>query len=300
MAANSVFAWDRSSGRWEFTMVIVIGASGYIGRQLVHAYRGRQYVYATSSSYKQGLSYFNLDDPGSFDYSLIAPESTIFLMAAISAPDICARDFDKAWAINVTGTSAFVAAALARGARVIFFSSDAVYGNVEDHVDEASACNPIGEYGSMKREVELRFAGHPGFKALRLSYVFSLEDKFTNYLMGCAIRGEEADVFHPFYRAIVHRDDVISGALAVAELWDQIPEQFINFGGPQILSRLEFTECLSTVHLNGLQFRASPPSPDFFRSRAQVIAMASPVFARLLGRPPRSLSEAASIEFFQV
>ena len=96
----------------------------------------------------------------------------------------------------------------------------------------------------MKCEVEQRFSGNASFKAIRLSYVFSREDKFSRYLTGCAERNEEADLFHPFFRAIVHRDDVVDGALALAAHWDDFPEQVINFGGPQVLSRIEFAECL--------------------------------------------------------
>jgi nucleoside-diphosphate-sugar epimerase len=158
-------------------------------------------------------------------------------------------------------------------------------------------CNPAGEYAEMKREVERRFSGNASFKAIRLSYVFSREDKFSRYLAGCAERNEEADLFHPFFRAIVHRDDVVEGALALVARWDEVPEQVINFGGPQVLSRVDFAECLREAHFNGLRFKVTEPGADFFKNRPRVIAMTSPVFARLLRRPPRTLREAARLEF---
>ena len=224
----------------------------------------------------------------------------MFLTAAISAPDICAREHDRAWAVNVTGTSAFITGAIKRGARVIFFSSDTVYGEREDEFDECATCNPAGEYAVMKREVEKRFFGNPSFKAIRLSYVFSHEDKFTHYLAGCARRNEEVDLFHPFFRAIVHRDDVVAGALALAKRWHEIPEQVINFGGPQVLSRVEFAKCLREVHFHDLRFKVTEPDADFFKNRPRVIAMTSSVFDRLLGRPPRTLCEAARMEFSSI
>lgn len=219
------------------------------------------------------------------------------LTAAISAPDICAREHDRAWAVNVTGTSVFIESVISRGGRVVFFSSDTVYGEHEDEFDERAACNPAGEYAAMKRDVEQRFAGNPSFKAIRLSYVFSCEDKFTRYLAGCAERKEEADLFHPFFRAIVHRDDVVEGALALAKHWDEVSEQVINFGGPQVLSRIDFAECLREVRLHDLRFKVTEPGADFFKNRPRIIAMTSPVFARLLGRQPRTLFEAARLEF---
>ena len=275
----------------------VVGASGYIGSALFAPANKAGFVIGTSSSGGSDLLPLRLDTPAEFDYGQIRPGDVVLLTAAISAPDICAREHDRAWAVNVTGTSSFIQSVIDRGARVIFFSSDAVYGEREDEFDERAACNPVGEYAVMKHEVEQRFAGNASFKAIRLSYVFSREDKFTRYLAGCAQRNEQADLFHPFSRAIVHRDDVVAGALALAEHWDDSPEQIINFGGPQILSRVNFAECLREIHFHDLRFRIIEPDADFFKNRPRIIAMASPVFTRLLGRLPHSLCEAAQLEF---
>jgi hypothetical protein len=79
--------------------------------------------------------------------------------------------------------------------------------------------------------------------------------------------------------------------------WDEVPEQIINFGGPQVLSRIDFAECLREAHLHSLRFKVTQPGDEFFQNRPRVIAMTSPVFARLLGRQPRTLCEAARVEF---
>lgn len=254
-------------------------------------------VFGTSSAGGNSLLALDLEVPSNFDYGVVEAEDIVLLAAAISAPDVCAREHDRAWAVNVTGTSNFIQRVIDCGARVIFFSSDAVYGEREGKFDETAACNPAGEYAEMKREVERRFSGNASFKAIRLSYVFSREDKFSRYLAECAERNEEADLFHPFFRAIVYRDDVVAGALALAERWHEIPEQVINFGGPEVLSRLEFAEVLREAFLHDLRFKVTEPSADFFKNRPRVIAMTSPVFARLLGRAPRTLREATRLEF---
>lgn len=275
----------------------VIGGRGYVGAALFSSIPEGVVGLRTASSAAESFLRLRLESSQDHADLPIDDGNVVFLTAAISAPDICSREHDRAWGANVIGTSAFISSAIDRGARVIFFSSDTVYGEREDEFDEKTACNPAGEYAEMKREVEQRFAGNASFKAIRLSYVFSREDKFSRYLAGCAERNEEADLFHPFFRAIVHRDDVVDGALALAARWDEVPEQVINFGGPQVLSRIDFAECLREVHLNGLRFKVTEPSDDFFKNRPRVIAMTSPVFARLLGRPPRTLREAVRLEF---
>ena len=279
--------------------LLIVGASGYIGSPLLESAKVACDAYGTSSSNAAGLIPLRLERPDYFDYSLIQLADVVLLSGAISAPDICAREHDRAWAVNVTGTSEFIDKVMAQGGRVVFFSSDTVYGESGDAFNETAKSNPAGEYAEMKAEVEKRFLGHPLFKSIRLSYVFSREDKFTKYLSGCAERGEEADLFHPFYRAIIHRDDVVEGALFLAKRWDEFPQQVINFGGPEVLSRIDFAECLKRNALPSLRFRVTEPGDEFFKNRPRVIAMSSTILPKLLGRPMRTLAEAARVEFVQ-
>ena len=277
---------------------IIIGATGYVGNVLFSRSKDIGNALGTSSKINDdGLIHFCLDSPLDFDYSLIESGDVIFLTAAISSPDICKREFDRAWGVNVTGTSEFISKAIKLGARVIFFSSDVVYGECDREFDESYLGSPAGEYAQMKHEVERRFFGNPYFKSIRLSYVFSHEDKFTRYLIESSSKNIVADLFHPFCRAIVHRDDVISGALNLADRWNDIPDQIINFGGPQVLSRIDFAECLREAHLKELRFKVTQPDEAFFYNRPRVIAMTSPILEMLLGRAPRSLLNAASLEF---
>jgi dTDP-4-dehydrorhamnose reductase len=280
--------------------MIVVGANGYIGYALYLQATRLFDAYGTTSAMSKmsGASFLlQLDQPEKFDYEVIDDSDIVFLTAAVSAPDICAREHDHAWAVNVTGTSEFITKVMGQGGRVVFFSSDTVYGEKGDEFDEQAPCNPAGEYAEMKHEVEKRFLGNPQFKAIRLSYVFSCEDKFTKYLAGCASRDEEAEIFHPFYRAVIHRDDVVQGAIALAQRWDEFPQSIINFGGPEVLARTEFAKILQNTALLNLKYRVIEPEADFFKNRPKVIRMVSPVLSELLGRPSHGLAEAAKMEF---
>jgi dTDP-4-dehydrorhamnose reductase len=280
--------------------VIVVGSTGYIGSQLYSRAMSKLMTHGTSSKGESGLLHLQLDAPNDFQYEIIQPLDAVLLTAAISAPDICSREHARAWAVNVTGTTEFVENVINRGGRVIFFSSDTIYGERSDEIDEQAACNPAGEYAEMKCEVEKRFLGNPLFKVIRLSYVFSREDKFTKYLSGCEERGEEAEIFDPFYRAVIHREDAVDGAIALVSRWDEFPQSIINFGGPDVLARTDFAKILQEVALSKLHFRVVEPEANFFKNRPRVIAMQSPILPKLLGRPARTLSEAAKFEFMSV
>ncbi len=277
---------------------LTVGATGYLGGVLYRAAATNGAARGTSSTGRNGLLPLNLDDVDQFDFNQISSGEVVLFTAAVSAPDACERDKIRAVAINVTGTAEFIQRALDRGARVIFFSSDAVYGEQQEGFDESAACNPIGAYAEMKREIEELFAHAQPFKAVRLSYVFSKEDKFTRYLSECWRNGVEANIFHPFFRAVIHRDDVVQGVLELARRWHDFPMRVVNFGGPAVLSRVDIAETLRDVCLPGLRCEVTEPAVEFFANRPRVIAMQSPVLAKLLGHPPLSLREAARNEIF--
>jgi dTDP-4-dehydrorhamnose reductase len=278
------------------TRLVVVGATGHIGGRILAAAAPALAAIGTSST-AAGMLRLDLLRPQDFDYARLGAADVVTLAAGISAPDACARDPERAWALNVEGTAQFMQRALERGARVIFFSSDTVYGEREDEFDEAAPSNPAGAYSTMKHALEERFAGDPRVRTLRLSYVFSNEDRFTQYLRGCAGRNQKAEIFHPFYRAVVHREDVVDGVLALARRWEEFPQAVLNFGGPEVIPRTEFAQALKDRALPRLEFATVEPAADFFVQRPRVIRMRSPHLAALLGRPSRRLREAISLEF---
>lgn len=278
--------------------ILITGAGGYIGSATLSLLRNmRINALPLSSSLSKDSAHLDLMHPQAFDSSLICTGDVILFAAAISSPDICASEPERVRKVNVLGAIEFISTCISKGAKIVFFSSDTVYGENGKDFDETADCNPAGDYAEMKHDVENHFLGNPAFKTIRLSYVFSNEDKFTKYLRACAEREEEAEIFHPFCRAVVHRDDVIQGAVALALGWEEFPQSVINFGGPDVISRIDFSESLKNVALPKLRFRQIEPAADFFTNRPRVIQMRSPLLASLLGRPARTLSEAIEFEF---
>ncbi len=276
---------------------IIVGATGYIGAPLLRAAGMKGIAIGTSSNGAGHLLKLDLAVPESFEFDLINAGDTIFVTAALSAPDVCAKEHDRAWSVNVSGTIHLIQEACARGAHVIFFSSDTVYGESSTSLIESSPCSPSGDYGVMKRTVEEFFAHEPLFKAIRLSYVFSKDDKFTRYLADCVNNDRPAELFHPFYRSIIHREDVINGVLALSAKWGSISQRYINFGGPESISRIDFASILKENALRKLEFTVTEPDETFFTNRPRMINMCSEVLPQILGREQHSLAEAVQIEF---
>ena len=172
-----------------------------------------------------------------------------------------------------------------------------VYGRVEDEFDESQSLDPLGVYAEMKAIVEKRFIGHSRFKVLRLSYNFFKDDRFTTYLRTCASEDTVADLFDPFGRSIVHRDDTVDAIISLYNNWDVCEEGVINCGGPETLSRVEFAEILSELVVQDLITKVTTPDAKFYEDRPAIVAMRSPLLEKVLGRPARSMRDAITMEF---
>jgi len=236
-------------------------------------------------------------DKESIGGTLLEKGDTIIFTAAISEPAIVSAQFEKATRVNVESTGEFIQGAIDLGCKVLFLSSDTVYGDVETGFDESHPINPKGAYAEMKSIVEKRFEGNPNFKSFRCSLNFYKDDRFTQYLKTCAANNVEADIFDPLTRAIIHRDDTVDAILAVANDWSLAEGQYTNCGGPQVLSRAQIAETVKRVALPNLQFKVSRPPSKFYTDRPAFIEMKSPNLKRILGRSPVTFEEAVKIEF---
>lgn len=279
-------------------MLVVVGKHGLIARRVACA-AARQGIAAkfTSSRPQAGDLPLDLAQAGRFDYSQLDRDARVLMLAAISAPDQCRADPALCRSVNVDGTIQFVERALARGARVLFASSDTVYGERRAPCDERCAPQPFGDYARMKHEVETHFGYRDGFKSMRLSYVFSREDRFTAHLEACVRSGKTADVFAPLDRRVVHIDDVVDAALGIFDHWARVDSAWVNVGGERLVSRVDIASAYQLLCAPQLKFSVRDPGEEFYRARPRVIDMDSPYLTDVLGRSPRSLEEAMRIEF---
>lgn len=270
-------------------MLKIIGANGNVGKRLLQK---------SIDVWKDNVEIIETrldDDVLDYDFKNLTNEDTIAFCAAISEPTVCANNPELARRVNVEKTIEFMESSTQYGAKVIFMSSDAVYGNIEHQFDEQWKKDPIGIYGKMKSEVEEYFRGNPNVKVLRSSFNFFKEDRFTSYLQKCVMNGEVAEVFSPFERSVIHRDDTVDAILSLSGNWEG--PQYINCGGPQTICRSEFAQILKEEVFPNLEIEIVKPPEKFYRDRPETVSMISHSIINVLGRPQRTLREAIRMEF---
>jgi len=151
--------------------VLVVGASGLIGRGLVARLRaeGRPVV-ATSRRDEPGMPRLDL----SADLSGWAPPQSVavaYLCAAMTSLEQCRVHPRESYAVNVTGTMTIARALSRQGTLVVFPSSNLVFdGSVPYQRAEATTC-PRTEYGRQKAEVERQLRELPHICVVRFTKV---------------------------------------------------------------------------------------------------------------------------------
>ena len=275
--------------------IAIFGVDGYIGSNL-HTFFRDTNEYETikfSGKNEKGMNHFNLLNPQViFEDQKFNKNDVAIFLAGISSPDECINNYKTAYQINVVGTRYTIKNLLRIGVKVIFFSSDTVYGKSNEYIfDENSPINPYGAYAEMKSIVEDSFFYDPNFITLRLSYVFSFEDKYTKYLLK---NKEIKVVYEPYYRSVIYIDDVILTVERLINSWPKINR--INVCGPNLVSRVEIAEKIKSNVKPDLEFTVKYPGDSFYYSRPPKIFARSLFLKNILRREPLNLAKSIIIE----
>ena len=258
--------------------IAIVGSSGYIAKHLMKAFieESKEWEIIKIDMTDDADLKLQLTAPAEFDYNKLQGIDYVIFTAAISGPDMCANEFETCWDINVTGTSFFIREAIKRNVKVLFFSSDAAFGNIEGHIyDEGSETLAYTAYGKMKKAVEDEFKTNKLFKCIRLSYVVSENDKFISYCLNCIRKNESADIFHPFYRNCITVSDVIKAILWLMQNWTTFDSFVLNLTGTELVSRVRMADEMNRYLGNKLKYTVTQPNEDFFKNRPQVTQMKS-------------------------
>ncbi len=235
----------------------------------------------------------DLKNPPAQDKVHFAKGDILIFLAALSKPGDCARNPREAWRINVENTGALIERALSAGARVLFFSSDTVYGNQDGPLDESASLKAEEPYGRMKAAVETRFCRTAGFTALRLSYVVSPADGVTTYLQECARTGNIAEVFAEYARNMIGVEDVVEAVLTLTRLAQTgcpLPPA-VNLAGKSCVTRLEMAKAYRDAVAPNLSVREIPAPDGFFSVRPKKISLDVSLLTSLMQRSPHLLTE---------
>lgn len=263
--------------------VFLFGWSGFIGKEFLFKSNFDNIVKVgrnPESDLILDLSNLNLKQ-----LSVVKKNDCFIFLSAISSPDFCEKNKKISYNSNVTNTLTLINFLLKKEVNVLFSSSDIVYGYTKFPVNENNKINPMSFYGEMKAIIENKFSNNEFFKVMRLSYVSSMNDKFSNFLISNRNNLDYIEIYDAFIRSIICIDDVIAFIHKFIEYKNKI-NPIVNLAGPAFISRVEYSKALNTNLILNLKFKITTPSPEFFISRPKQILMKSLYLENILKRKP--------------
>lgn len=221
-------------------MIHIVGSSGIIGHHLKTIFNH--------------TAAFVLHEGGKWSFETVSKGDLVYFLRSISSPFVAMEDPKASYELNVTKTKKAISEILKSGARVVFASSDVVYGETsESFATEETPVNPYGEYANQKALIEMFFRDEANFVSLRISSVVGEGSKLQKLLS----RGKEIEIFDPIIRTPINVNDLgtICSGLIHSNFRADFPNGVLNVGGHAPMSNLEIAT-LEARHLGCI-----PPVP---------------------------------------
>lgn len=222
--------------------VLVIGATGQVGRELVAEltrHPGPLDVVAASRSHPDPARQVQLERPETLERLVLAvgPDHVILTAAATNVA-WCEEHPDESRTINVLGTEAAALASRGIGATFTFVSTDYVFDGTSGPYAEDEATNPINAYGAHKLDAEAAvMAADAANLVIRTCQVFGDDPRRTNFVVRVADRlraNETVEAAGDLFGTPTYAPDL---ARALAELTLTRANGIWNVTGDTFLSR---------------------------------------------------------------
>lgn len=249
------------------TRVLVVGGSGFLGRALI-------------MSESKIIDFVSLPKN---DWTLPNRDSgvdTVLFLRSISSPTYVQTHPVESEFINLKKTSHFIDKCLKSNIRVIFTSSDVVYGDTGEAIaSEITTMNPHGLYAQHKAIIENRFNAFPNFTALRLSLMTGSGSKLRNILS----KEKIPSIADSFIRSPINIRYVVDliKILSIENFWS--PEKKImNLGGREHISIYELASIEAKIFKLNTPVKAPATKLDL-EARPRTVRIVSRLAEELVG-----------------
>jgi dTDP-4-dehydrorhamnose reductase len=221
--------------------ILVTGATGYLGRELVRAARRAGHEVVAAGHTQAADLALDVRDTSVVDAAIrsVAPEAVIHTAYVQDGPE--------AWAVNVDGSANIARAA--RALRLVHLSTDVVFDGVRQTAyAEADTPNPGTDYGRSKAAAEAEVAAaHPAALVVRTSLIYGGEtlSKHERVALAAADGEEDAAFFTDELRSPVQVGDLAAALLELLALDVAGP---LHVAGADTVSRYDFAALVAARH----------------------------------------------------
>ena len=256
--------------------VIVVGASGFLGRALCDVPAGNLRRIPAVRTLRHPFSarvaqQMDITDPGQVDAVIgrVRPRWVINT-AAETGVDGCEADPERAHRVHVDGTRNLVRACEKVGSGLVFISTNYIFDGIGGPYKEEDPPNPLNVYGRTKLEgeacvLEARCPGIVVRTAVFYGYRPDCRPNFVTWAAGALAREEHIRVVNDEWANPTCVDEL---AAFLLEICRGDFRGVVHFGGADFLTRYEMVqEICACFHLNANL--VTPVTSDELGQRAQ-------------------------------
>ncbi len=209
--------------------VLVVGASGFIGRHLMRHLAGAQHsvvagTFRSRVPANDGNSWYRVEVTelaaleGVFD--AVRPEVVVH-MAALADVGTAEREPQRATEVNVGGTTFVAGLTEQHRAKLVYVSTEYVFPGATGYYPEDATPHPTTQYGSTKLAAEREVARHCShWSVLRTSIVYGWPEpgqrNFGPWLLETLQNGNAYHARTDVYRTPVYVEHLVEGIAALA------------------------------------------------------------------------------------
>ncbi len=283
------------------TTFFITGASGFLGTYLCRELGPRYRVYAARNTHPvtgPECTDIRLDitDEHAVQSCIgrIAPDIIIHT-AAVSHPDICEHDKEKAWSVNAAGTRHIAGAAESVGCRLVYISSDMVFSGQRGRYSENDIPEPVNYYGATKLEAERicrSICSDTVVIRITLQYgAGAASPSFSDWIISRIRQGRSVPLFTDQFRSPTHIADTACGILQAS--LSAVPGSLFHLSAPDRIDRYTFAAKLASAF--GLQqdllVKTSMHDVSCTAPRPEDVSLNGDLFVRTFNFQPRSVSD---------
>lgn len=248
--------------------ILVTGASGQVGQQLVKSLNDRQDFVAIAKSHQ------DLDICDSIEVLRVITTGldAVVNCAAYTAVDLAQSNAPSAWSINVEGPKQLAKACALANIPLLHYSSDYVYDNGQTTpYSEADPCNPKSIYAISKYlgEQEALYH-HARTVVIRTSWVYADQGQnFVNTILKLAKEKSNIKVVNDQIGAPTYTPDLVQATIKILSSVlepSEIQAQYgiYNFANQGVISWFDFAS--EIIKISGLACVVEPvPSTAYPR-----------------------------------
>ena len=276
--------------------ILVIGASGLVGRSLMRILGGGNLTGTFANHPKAGLRHLDLTDVAEVRscISELQPR-VIYLTGALTHVDYCEDHPEDAFRQNTEGPRCVAREAARHGSKLVFFSTEYVFDGENGPYAEDDHARPLSVYGRSKLEGEKAIAEIcEDALTIRTTVIYGWERDSVNFAMQIYRRVKSGD------EMTIPHDQIGNPTLGeyLAETSAALVERgvtgIVNVVGRNRIPRSDFARALVGLY-GGDVDKVIPVSTVSLRQKALRpldAGLRTDKLERLLGKPAMSLEDA--------